>query len=371
MTYVSVDSLLGGALQRRVTAWLTGFATPQQVFMPAEGASLTVHPRGDDVTVVPVFPNGDGSGVALTQPLTADSDGRFPGYVQLDELDFEVSGPGVIARTFPVGFSLVANYQRFTNTPNAGTVAFYPFTVPPGVSFIRARVTAGGAGGGGGGGAGAGQVGGAGGCAGAVTDLMVPVTPGQNLGMFVGFGGAGGVGSTGAGVAGGTSGSGQDSGITATDHGGVTPAPPSDYIAYAVGAIAVAGGGANSVTTVQSRQWGNAPTAGGTTGACGSGGQATSLGGILAPACPGVPVNGGGGGGAADASHGGGGGGGAIMPGWTGAGGVNAASANANGVDGGTATTPGCGGGGGGGASTGGHGGAGGKGGPGLIELWL
>lgn len=108
LMYLALDTLIGGALLTRVPAWLTGYSAPQQLLVPAAEAQATVVARGADPLVavpVPVYPNPDGSGVPLAQPLTPDADGRLPGYVaQPAALDLYVTGPRLEARLMRIGF---------------------------------------------------------------------------------------------------------------------------------------------------------------------------------------------------------------------------------------------------------------------------
>lgn len=103
--FQSVESLTGGALLTSVPGWVVGYSAPQRLLMPASGALMHVYQRGT-TTPVSVFPNSDGSGSPLTQPLSADADGRVPGFVaQPAELDLAISGTGVVARTIQVGLA--------------------------------------------------------------------------------------------------------------------------------------------------------------------------------------------------------------------------------------------------------------------------
>lgn len=106
--FLAVDVLASGVLLTKVPAWLPGYAAPQQVLVPATLARATVFARdADPLTAVPVdvFPNADGSGVPLAQPLVPDADGHLPGFVgQPAPLDLYVTGAGMVARTLRIGF---------------------------------------------------------------------------------------------------------------------------------------------------------------------------------------------------------------------------------------------------------------------------
>lgn len=106
--FLALDVLAGGVLMTPLTAWLPGYASPQQVLVPATMALATVFERGadpDTATPVDVFPNSDGSGAPLEQPLTTDPDGHLPGYLgQPAALDLYITGPGLAPRTVKLGF---------------------------------------------------------------------------------------------------------------------------------------------------------------------------------------------------------------------------------------------------------------------------
>lgn len=251
------------------------------------------------------------------------------------------------------GGSGIANYQKFTNS---GT-----FTVPAGVTNIKARGIAAGAGGGGGGSTSGAtlQSGGGGGAGGSIIDIEISVTPADTLTITIGAGGTAGSG----GASGGAAGTGGGTGGTTSIVDGATT------LLAALGGVPGVGSAANSVTVVGGGIWAGVTTnitAAGIT--AGTGGGSAQVSGY-----PMLAVVGGSGGGAANATPLGGGGGNAQLSSSylkQNNGGTSGGSATTSGVSGTTATQPGCGGAGGGGGANGGSGGSGGVGGSGQVELW-
>ena len=260
----------------------------------------------------------------------------------------------------PVNF---VNYTSFTSSTT--------WTVPTGVTKIRARVRAAGGGGGGGGSPANGstaQVGGGGGGSGEVREEYLSVTPGNTLTVTVGTGGNGGNAS----AAGGAGGNGQGGNTSQLLLSGTT----------LLRAFGGAGGAGAAVGATAAN--------GGIYGQSGASSGGNSSSSTIVPGSGGVSAANSGA--AFQGGFGGGGGGGVSAGASTGALGGNAATdasnalaqrpaaqAGANtgstsGATGTTATTPGCGGGGGGAGSwnagTQGTGGAGGAGASGLIEIW-
>lgn len=99
----ALEVLTGGGVLTTALVTLPGYTTPQRIAIPAAGALATITDH-TTTAAVSVRPNADGTGVPLTQPLTLDSDGRLPGYVDAANLlDVSISGAGVIPRTFSIG----------------------------------------------------------------------------------------------------------------------------------------------------------------------------------------------------------------------------------------------------------------------------
>ena len=193
------------------------------------------------------------------------------------------------ARSLAAPFANVSNYT----TPGANS-----FVVPTGISQIRTEIWGGGAGGQTGGGAATGSNGGA---AGGYATAVIPVTPGETLTLAIGAGGAAGVDGTDTTIQRGATvllkaskGVGQGTGGT----GGVASSPggiPFWGIAGSVGN----GGGAASGAVGYNAAGGNSPRGG-------SGGVTTlSSGGALAGINGVSPGGGGGGGGGTTAGTGG------------------------------------------------------------------
>ena len=106
----------------------------------------------------------------------------------------------IVLGVFSFGSVAFADYSATVTFTTSGS-----FTVPQGVTSLNASLTAGGAGGGGG----AFTYGGGGGGAGSsISNIIIPVTPGQVISYTVGLGGAGGTTGFGTNVPGGIGGNG-------------------------------------------------------------------------------------------------------------------------------------------------------------------
>lgn len=105
--FASVDSLLGGSLTTTIEVWLPNIAKPQRICVPAIGGSAFVlRPGGDPGTLadqVPVFGAADGSGAPLAQPLEADEDGSFVGWVVQAAVDVVVQASNIAQKRIVVG----------------------------------------------------------------------------------------------------------------------------------------------------------------------------------------------------------------------------------------------------------------------------
>lgn len=109
MYFISVENLAGGVILEPITAFLTGFVSAQQLLTPGADVLAFVYEPNDNPGVtadveVSVFPNPDGSGAPLLQPLEPDAFGRLPGYVaQPGVLDLVYAGSTISTRRVRVG----------------------------------------------------------------------------------------------------------------------------------------------------------------------------------------------------------------------------------------------------------------------------
>lgn len=109
-SFVTLDSLIGGALCTVVQAWLPGYVQPQRLLVPASsGTAFVLVPGGDptdDGDQVTVYGASDGSGPPVAQPLDADVDGSFTGWVaQPQALDLVVQGSNLDQKRISIGVS--------------------------------------------------------------------------------------------------------------------------------------------------------------------------------------------------------------------------------------------------------------------------